>query len=102
MSSPESSGRGERASTPRADSAISRHALRKLVSVRSKTPSKKPAGTRSLIVETPDAARAHSDPRLPRSSTPTHAYRVSAYQFAECGPQRLDQVLGDETRTNSR
>ena len=42
-------GRGAPDSTPRADKAISRQAPRRLARVRSKTPSRKPAGARSLI-----------------------------------------------------
>ena len=43
------SGRGAPVSTPRAERAISRQALRRLASVRSKTPSRKPTGARSLM-----------------------------------------------------
>ena len=94
-SAADSSGRGARESTPRADSAISRQALRRLASVRSKTPSRKPVGARSLMAAIATVAggervAAGAPPSTPKRGAPVMSASARAAHSAapRPGPRR--------------
>ena len=81
ISSPESSGRGVRVKTPRADSAMSRQAPRRLLKVRSKTPSKNPAGGRSFMAAIAAVAEPDRDATAASPSTSKRSFPASQRQI---------------------